>query len=74
MARFAGLTQVGKSADYMLLIASPADLPTNYSQLLFERSEFLIDTSPPQNPSVRVCVRLIMVLVWGTYYSSEASF
>ena len=28
---------------------------------LFERSEFLIDTSPKQN----MCVRLILVLVWG---------
>ena len=45
---------------------------------LFERSEFLIDTPPKKNPSVRLCVRLILdlvwdtrlilVLVWGTYY------
>ena len=34
--------------------------------MLFERSEFLIDTgtSPPKNPSVRVCVRLTLVFVW----------
>ena len=32
---------------------------------LFERSEFLIDTwYIPQKKSVRVCVRLILVLVW----------
>ena len=31
---------------------------------LFERSEFLIGTSQKENPSVRVCVRLILVLVW----------
>ena len=31
--------------------------------LLFERSEFLIDTSQKKNPSVRLCVRLILVLV-----------
>ena len=30
---------------------------------MFERSEFLIDTSPPKNLSV--CVRLILVLVLG---------
>ena len=46
--------------------------------LLFERSEFLIDTPQKKNPSVRLCVRLILVLVWvtrlilvlvwGTYY------
>ena len=33
--------------------------------LLFERSEFLIDTSQ-KNLCVRLCVRLIFVLVWGT--------
>ena len=33
---------------------------------LFERSEFLFDTSQKKNPSVRVCVRLILVLVWVT--------
>ena len=49
---------------------------------LFERSEFLIDTSPPKNMSMCVCStnlgfsgeKIILVLVWGTYYSSEASF
>ena len=44
---------------------------------LFERSEFLIDTSQKKNLSMCVCVRLILVLVWkkivlvlvwGTYY------
>ena len=34
----------------------------------FERSEFLIATSPPKNLCVCACVRLILVLVWGTYY------
>ena len=31
---------------------------------LFQRSEFLIDTTPKKNLSVSVCVRLILVLVW----------
>ena len=38
-----------------------------FSQVLFERSEFLIPTrgtSQKKNPSVSVCVRLILVLVW----------
>ena len=35
--------------------------------LLFERSEFLIDTSQKKiRPCVSVCVRLILVLVWKT--------
>ena len=33
---------------------------------LFERSEFLIDTSQKKNLCVRLCVRLILVLVWDT--------
>ena len=47
------------------------------SNLLFERSEFLIDTSQKKNLCVRLRVRLILVLVWkklilvlvwGAYY------
>ena len=34
---------------------------------LFERSEFLIATIHPP-PKICACVRLILVLVWGTYY------
>ena len=39
-----------------------------YQVVLFERSEFLFDTSPQKDPSVcvSVCVRLILVLVWDT--------
>ena len=33
---------------------------------LFERSEFLIATSPPKSLRVCACVRLILVLVWDT--------
>ena len=33
--------------------------------ILLERSEFLIATSPKKNCA---CVRLILVLVWGTYF------
>ena len=36
-----------------------------FNNIIFERSEFLIDTSPKKNPSVRLCVRLILVLVLG---------
>ena len=52
--------------------------PRKANSIYFERSEFLIDTSPQKNPSVRLCIRLILVLVWdarlilvlvwGTYY------
>ena len=35
---------------------------------LFERSEFLIDTSQKKCLRVCPCFRLILVLVWGTYY------
>ena len=44
--------------------------------ILFERSEFLIDTSQKKNPSACVCVcstnlgfsveKIVLVLVWGT--------
>ena len=64
------IDDVSPLSNGQLYICSREKIPTTFAHIvgLFERSEFLIDTSQKENPSacvcVSVCVRLILVLVW----------